>query len=235
MVTSKGLSYQIYKRKNCLKSYQNLVLLQNLYRQKALGFNYSDPFSINEASENKTATTLEELTQNISSCHLCDLSQSRTQSMSGYGNTNADLMFIDFSVSTSENSQNSYYVGRSGESLKNMIQNVLKLDINDVYFTHAVKCKTLNSNIPSTSESNSCKSYLFSQIEFIKPKVIVTLGCDAYYKFTNESENFENVRGHVIDFKKYRLIPIYHPEFLLKNLELKKTTFNDLKTIKSCL
>ncbi len=218
-----------------MKSYQNLVLLQNLHRQKALGFSYSDPFSINEASENKTATTFEELRQNISTCHLCDLSKSRTQSMSGYGNTNADLMLIDFSVSTSEDSQNSYYVGRSGESLKKMIQNVLKLDVNDVYFTHAIKCKTLNSNIPSTSEFNSCKSYLFSQIEFVQPKVIVTLGWDAYYKVTNESDNFENVRGHVMDFKQSKLIPIYHPEFLLRNPQLKKTTFNDLKTIKSCL
>ncbi len=218
-----------------MKSYQNLVLLQNLYRQRALGFEYSDPFSINERSENKTAHTLEELTKNISTCHLCDLSKSRTQSMSGYGNPNASLMVIDFSVSASENSQNSYYVGRSGETLKKMIENVLHLDINDVYFTHAVKCKTLNSNIPSASEFNSCRSYLFSQIEFIQPKVIVTLGSDAYYKVSNESDNFENVRGHVIDFKQSKLIPIYHPEFLLRNPELKKTTLNDLNTIKRCL
>jgi len=218
-----------------LKSYQNLVLLQNLYRQRALGFEYSDPFSVNETSQNKTATTLKELTQSISTCHLCDLSKSRTQSMCGVGNPNANLMIIDFSVSTSEDSQNSYYAGRSGEILKKMIENVLKLDVNDVYFTHAVKCKTLNSNIPSTSEFNSCKSYLFSQIEFVKPKVIVTLGSDAYYKVSNEKNNFEDVRGHVINFKKSQLIPIYHPEFLLRNPELKKTTMNDLKTIKRCL
>ena len=116
-----------------------------------------------------------------------------------------------------------------------MIENVLNLSIDDVYFTHAIKCKTLNSNTPSSSEFNSCKPYLFSQIEFIKPKVIVTLGSDAYYKVTDEDNNFEDVRGHVINFKKYKLIPIYHPQFLLRNPELKKTTLNDLKTIKSCL
>ena len=218
-----------------MKSYQNLVLLQNLYRQKALGFEYSDPFSINETTINDTPTTLEQLVQNISSCHLCDLSKSRTQSMSGYGNPNAELMIIDFTVSPTDDMQNSYYSGRSGETLKKMIENVLKLSIDDVYFTHAVKCKTLNSNVPSPSEFNSCKSYLFSQIDFIKPKVIVTLGDDAYYKVTDESDNFEDVRGHVIDFKKYKLIPIYHPGYLLRNPELKKITMNDLKTIKSCL
>ena len=218
-----------------MKSYQNLVLLQNLYRQKALGFEYSDPFSVNEATIYETATSLEQISKNIISCHLCDLSKSRKQSMSGYGNKNAELMIIDFTVSSTDDEQNTYYTGRSGESLRKMVENVLELNVEDIYFTHAVKCKTLNSNMPSNSEFNSCKSYLFSQIEFIQPKVIVTLGEDAYYKVTEENDNFEDVRGHVIDFKKYQLIPIYHPAFLLRNPELKKITLNDLKTIKSCL
>ncbi len=155
--------------------------------------------------------------------------------MSGYGNPDATLMIVDFNVSSTDDSSNDYYSGRSGETLKKMVENVLGLSVEDIYFTHAVKCKTLNSNTPSPSEFNSCKSYLFTQIDFIKPKIIVTLGEDAYYKVTNESENFEDVRGHVIDFKKYKLIPIYHPQFLLRNPELKKITLNDLKTIKSSL
>jgi DNA polymerase len=155
--------------------------------------------------------------------------------MSGFGNKNADVMIIDYSVSLSEDNTNSYYSGRSGEILTNMIENVLGLKIEDVYFTHAIKCKPLNSNLPSSSEWDSCKDYLFSQIEFVKPKVVVTLGKDAYAKVTSENENFEIVRGHVIDFKKYKLIPIYHPNHLLRNPDDKKIALNDLKTIKSCL
>jgi len=218
-----------------LKSYQNLVLLQNLYRLKAIGFEYSDPFSVNEKSNYEKPKSLNELSQNISTCHLCDLSKSRTQSMSGYGNPNADLMIIDYDISQTQDSSNTYYSGRSGETLRNMIENVLNLNVNDVYLTHAIKCKTLKSNRPSPSEWNSCKSYLFSQIEFIKPKVVVTLGNEAYNKLTEDEDNFENVRGHVIDFKNYKLVPIYHPQYLLRNPELKKITLNDLKTIKSCL
>lgn len=217
-----------------MKSYQNLVLLQNLYRQKALGFEYSDPFIVNDTNTH-TPVTLEQLVTDVSTCHLCDLSKSRCQSMSGYGNPNAKLMIIDFNVSSTDDSSNGYYTGRSGESLKKMIENVLGLCVDDVYFTHVVKCKTLNSNVPSTSEINSCKAYLFAQIDFIQPDIIVTLGDDAYYKVTDESDNFEDVRGHVINFKKYKLIPIYHPSYLLRNPELKKITLNDLKTIKSCL
>jgi len=155
--------------------------------------------------------------------------------MTGFGNPNANLMIIDFSVSLNEDTNNTYYTGRSGESLQKMIENVLGLSTEDVYFTHAIKCKPLNSNKPSISEWDSCKSHLFSQIEFVKPKVIVTIGEEAYYKLTDENSNFETVRGHVIDFKTYKLIPIYHPQFLLRNPDLRKITLNDLKTIKSCL
>ncbi|WP_226966513.1 uracil-DNA glycosylase [Sulfurimonas sediminis] len=217
-----------------LKSYQNLVLLQNLYRLKAIGFEYIEHFNINDKTNYETPTTLAALSQNISSCHLCDLSKSRTQSMSGYGNQNARLFLIDFSVSQAQDRANAYYTGRSGETLKNMIEKVVHLSIEDVFITHAVKCKPLQSNKPSSSEYNSCKNYLFSQLDFIKPKVIVTLGEDAYTHLTGDV-NFENVRGHVIDYKEYKLIPIYHPQYLLRNPQLKKITLNDLKTIKSCL
>ena len=216
-----------------MKSFQNLLLLQNLYRLKTLGFEYCDPFSVNVKNSFIKANTLEELQKNISTCHLCDLSKSRTQSMPGFGDTNADIMFIDYSVSLNDDTSNSYYTGRSGEILKNMITNVLGLQTKDVYFTHAIKCKALNSNTPSTSEWDSCKDYLFSQIEFIKPKIIVTLGKDAYAKVTSENDNFSSVRGHVINFKDYKLIPIFHPNHLLRNPDDKKIALNDLKTIKS--
>lgn len=218
-----------------MKSFQNLLLLQNLYRLKALGFKYSEQFYVNKKNFNEKPISVEELAHNISTCHLCDLSKSRKQSMSGFGNINADLMIIDYSVSNSDDANNSYYNGRSGEILTNMIVNVLGLNIQDIYITHAIKCKPLNSNTPSTSEWDSCKDYLFSQIEFVKPKVIVTLGKDAYAKVTSENENFQNVRGHVINFKEYKLIPIEHPNHLLRNPDDKKTALNDLKTIKSCI
>ncbi len=218
-----------------LKSYQNLVLLQNLYRLKAIGYEYIDPFSINEKSTIETPLNLEELQQNIRSCYLCDLSKSRTQSLHGFGKKDADLMLVDYMVSQAQDSSNSYYVGRSGETLKNMIEKVLGLNVNDVYATHHVKCKPLSTNLPSPSECNSCKPYLQVEMAFVQPKVIVTLGESAYSELTGDRDNFENVRGHVIDFKQYKLIPIYHPQYLLRNPDLKRVTMQDLKIIKSCL
>jgi len=200
-----------------------------------MGFEYVEHFNVNEKNSYETPSTLEELAANIHSCHLCDLSKSRKQSMSGYGNSQASLMLIDFAVSPVQDASNTYYAGRSGETLKNMVEKVLLLKTESVFLTHCVKCKPLNTNTPSPSEYNSCKNYLYAQIEFIKPKVIVTLGEEAYCHLTGDKENFESVRGHVIDFKGYKLIPIYHQNYLLRNPESKKITLHDLKTIKSCL
>jgi DNA polymerase len=155
--------------------------------------------------------------------------------MPGYGNKKAKLFILDFMVSQAQDTANNYYSGRSGESLKNMIEKVIGISVEDVYITHLVKCKPLQSNQVSKSEIESCKHYLHSQLEFIQPDVIVTLGADAYSGLTGNTDNFENVRGHLIDFKKYKLVPIYHPHYLLRNPELKKITLHDLHTIKSCL
>jgi len=219
-----------------LESFQNLTLLQNLYRLKAMGFEYIDYFNVNEKETFKNATTFYELSSNITNCHLCDLSKSRKQSMCGYGNTQAKICFVDYSVSQTQDATNDYFSGRSGKTLQQMIENVLQLNTEDIYLTHCIKCKPLNTNKPSQSEWNSCKNHLFTQLDFIKPTIIVTLGEEAYAHLTNDTiENFENVRGHVINYKSMKLIPIYHPQFLLRNPELKKTTLNDLLTIKSCL
>lgn len=218
-----------------MQSYQNLVVLQNLYRLKSLGFEFVDHFTLNEKTSFLKPTSIQALHKDVSSCHLCDLSKSRTQSMSGFGNINAELFLLDFNISKEQDKTNNYYVGRAGEVLKNMIEKVVNINTENIFYTHCIKCKSGNAKTPSTSEWNSCKSYLSSQIEFIKPKVIVTLGELAYEHLTEDKGNFEKVRGHIIDFKDYKIVPIYHPNHLLRNPELKKTTLNDLKTIKSCL
>lgn len=211
-------------------------MLQNLYRLKALGFIYSDPFVTNRpTAAQELPDDLFELQDIISQCHLCDLSKSRQQSMSGLGNPNADLMIIDAYVSVTEDASNSYYVGKSGESLVKMIENVLGLRTEDVYITHAVKCKPLGTNTPSSSEFASCKPYLYKQIEAIRPKVVIALGPDAYSLLSSDDSDFEQVRGHKVNFGDYIIVPIFHPQFLLRNPSFKSETLTDLKTIKSCL
>lgn len=234
MYLIKGTS-KLLEKDSHTNSYQNLVLLQNLYRLKTLGFDYSDLFVTNQQTSQQLPQNLEQLHAMIDQCHLCDLSKSRRQSMHGYGSINADLMIVDAYVSLAEDEGNHYFAGRSGASLVKMVENVLGLRIEDVFITHAVKCKPLGGNTPSTSEWKSCKPYLFRQIELIRPKAVMTLGPEAYSLLSGDESSFEQVRGHKIDFGNCTLVPIHHPQFLLRNPSHKAETLNDLLTVKSCL
>jgi DNA polymerase len=218
-----------------VKSFQNLMLLQNLYRLKAIGFNYIDPVTINVKNDQSLPIQLAPLHQMIATCHLCDLSKSRSRAMPGSGNPDAEVLIVDAYVSMAEDESGTYFAGRSGATLKKMIENVLQIPYESVYITHAVKCKPSGTKTPSPSEWNSCKPYLFKQIELVRPKVIIALGADAYSLLTDDDASFEQVRGQKIAFGSHTLIPIHHPQFLLRNPSQKQVTFHDLQTIKSCL
>lgn len=219
-----------------MDSYQNLALLENLYRLKSLGYKYIDPISPNIPDVvTSLPSSLTQLNQTISQCHLCDLSKSRHQSMSGYGNHNATIMFVDAFVSAAEDEGNDYYAGRSGAMLRDMIEKVIGLSIDDVYMTHAVKCKPFGFQTPSASECNSCYPYLSKQIEMISPSIIVALGNDAYRILGNNAEDFDLLRGQLIPYGNALLIPVYHPTFLLRNPSSKKEAMHDLQTIKGAL
>lgn len=221
---------------NAVDSFQNLALLENLYRLKSLGYSYVDPITPNlQTPLNSLPDSLAEIHQNISQCFLCDLSKSRRQSMSGYGNVKAQLMFVDAYVSAAEDESAEYYVGRSGVMLRDMIEKVLNLSIEEVFFTHAVKCKPFGFQNPSPSECSSCAPFLSKQIELIKPRLIVPLGADAYRILSGDHGDFERVRGEIIPYGDAQLIPMHHPLYLVRNPSWKKEAMRDLQTIKSQL
>lgn len=155
--------------------------------------------------------------------------------MSGYGNTNAKIMIVDAFVSAAEDEANGYYCGRSGAMLRDMIEKVLELSVDEVYMTHAVKCKPFGFQIPSASECNSCYPYLSRQIEMIAPTIIIALGDDAYSILANGAEDFDRLRGQLIPYGNASLIPLYHPTFLLRNPSYKKEAMRDLQSIKGTL
>jgi len=197
-----------------------------------------DPISLNTEEDPFTQilpSNIQALHSQLSSCHLCDLSKSRQRVLTGVGNVNADLMFIDAYPSMVEDESGDSFSGRSGTSLKNMIENVLGMNSNAVYLTHILKCKPSENHKILETELSSCKPYLLKQIELINPKVIVTLGDLAYINLVKDESDFEKVRGQVIPFEKKTLIPIYHPSYLLRNPSLKKCTMQDLHLIKKHL
>jgi DNA polymerase len=202
-----------------------------------MGYKYTQPFDIHHCQTNDTSlphsfTQLQSLVQN---CSLCSFSKQKVKVEFAQGNENAKIMFIDVMPSIIEDTNERMVVGKSGELLINMIENVLKQPHNEFYFANIIKCKTKIKVTPTACEINSCKSYLLKQIELVKPKLIVALGQECYEYLTNDKSSIEQVRGKVIPFNQNELITIYHPGFLLRNPSCKKEAYVDMLKIKSML
>jgi len=220
-----------------MKNLYNSLLLKQLYQLKELGYNYTDAkeFSYQEQNGLKLPNSINELRQQATNCHLCSLSKSRNKVVFGEGNSNAEILFVGYMPLEIEDEKGKLFLGRGGEMLTAMIEKVLKLSRDEVYVSNLLKCHPLSTQKVLETEIHTCKAYLFKEIEIIKPKIIVSLGEEAYHYLSNDSIELKKIRGSVIEKENYLLVPTYHPNFLLKNPSLKKEVFEDLQTIKRLL
>ncbi len=219
-----------------MKNLKNALLLKQLYRLKQLGYSYTSVIPFKEEEPDLTLpNTLEKLQKQALECHLCQLSKSRTNVVFGEGNVSADIMFVGEAPGSNEDSTGKPFVGRSGELLTKMIENVLLIDRKDVYITNIVKCRPRDNAEPTPTEAHTCQPYLLKQIELIQPKFIVALGATAYHYLSGDETNISKVRGTIHKQDGYTLIPTYHPSYLLRNPSAKKDVFEDLKMLKDLI
>jgi len=219
-----------------MKNLKNALLLKQLYQLKQLGYRYTSASIYKEDEPDLTLPdTLEKLEEQAKKCHLCELSKNRTNVVFGEGNPQASLMFIGEGPGASEDSMGRPFVGRSGELLTKMIENVLQIPRRDVYIANIVKCRPPNNRAPLPTEAHTCHPYLLKQIALVKPKIIMTLGGTAYHYMTADETPISKVRGTPLQQNGYTLIPTYHPSFLLRNPSAKKEVFEDLKKVKALL
>jgi len=211
-----------------------LIKLKHLYNLKLLGEEYFEGFNIKDINI-EMPKDLEELKKVVLNCHLCNLAKTRTNVVFGEGNPNAKLMFIGEAPGRDEDLQGKPFVGRSGEVLTKMIENVLYLKREDVYIANIIKCRPPQNRDPELSEVESCKGYLIKQIEIIKPKIIVTLGRIAFRYLLNDTTPITKARGKIYDYKGIKVIPTFHPSYLLRNPSKKKEAMIDLKFIREFL
>jgi DNA polymerase len=213
-------------------------LLKSLYEHKFFGFDYFDdikPIGSTLVKSQYTAS-LDSLKDIVSSCHLCDLAKNRKDVVFGMGNIEARVIFIGDISGLLEMDDSGGFIGRSGEMLDRMITNVLGLKKNEVYITNVIKCVPNSYYTPTVDELNCCKPYLLNQIELVKPEVIITLGDLPYMYLTGDmGVELSKVRGVIREFGDMKLIPTYHPLYLLRNPSLKKDVLDDLKKVKVLL
>jgi DNA polymerase len=171
----------------------------------------------------------------IGDCTRCKLhSLGRTQIVFGVGNPEADLMFVGEAPGRDEDLQGFPFVGRAGQLLTKIIE-AIGLKREDVYIANVIKCRPPENRNPEPDEVETCEPFLFRQIDIIKPKVIVALGKFGAQTLLRTLDPISRLRGRVYDYRGAKLIPTFHPAYLLRNPSSKREVWEDMKLVRSLL
>ena len=163
-------------------------------------------------------------------CTKCRLSATRKNVVFGVGNPNADLMFIGEAPGRDEDEKGEPFVGRAGQLLTDIIK-AMKLTRDDVYIANVIKCRPPENRNPEPDELDACRPYIQRQVELVNPKVIVTLGRFGLQSLTGKSYSVGSVRGQWLEYNGIKLMPTYHPAYLLRNPAAKKDVWADMKKV----
>ena len=171
------------------------------------------------------------------SCTECSLSKGRTNVVFGRGNPKAKIFIIGEGPGQQEDEQGLAFVGRAGKMLNKSFLSV-GIDTNeDCYISNIVKCRPPSNRKPKSIEVDNCMPWLNSQIELIKPRVIILAGSTAVQSYLNINQPISKIRGKWITRGNIKYMPIFHPSYLLRNSSNEKgkpkwLTIQDLKKVK---
>ena len=163
-------------------------------------------------------------------CTQCRLAKTRTQVVYGVGNPHADLMFIGEAPGRDEDLKGEPFVGRAGQLLTDIIK-AMKLTRDDVYIANVIKCRPPENRNPEPDELDACRPFIKRQIELIQPKVIVTLGKFALQSLTGRAYAISAARGQSTEYDGIKVMPTYHPAYLLRTPSAKKEVWQDMKKV----
>jgi DNA polymerase len=139
-------------------------------------------------------------------------------------------MFVGEGPGAEEDRQGRPFVGRAGQLLTKMIE-AMGLKREEVYIANIVKCRPPDNRNPFREEATACIDYLKKQIELVSPKVIVCLGSVAATYLLNTEKQISKLRGEFVDFNGIKVMPTFHPAYLLRNPSKKKEAWEDLKKV----
>ena len=176
------------------------------------------------------AKSLEELRAAIGDCQRCKLCSGRTHLVFGVGNPKAKLMFVGEAPGADEDIQGFPFVGRAGQLLTKIIE-AIQLKREDVYIANVVKCRPPENRNPEPDEVAACEPFLKKQIDLIRPKIIVGLGKFAVQTLLQSKVPITKVRGNWHSYHGIKLMPTFHPAYLLRNPADKKLVWEDIKKV----
>ena len=176
------------------------------------------------------APTLEDIRRELGDCRRCKLHRTRHNLVFGEGNPKTRLMFIGEGPGYDEDVQGRPFVGKAGQLLTKIIQSI-HLQREEVYITNIIKCRPPQNRNPEPDEIQSCQPFLLHQIHTIRPDIICALGTFAAQTLLETDGKITSLRGKVFDLNGIKVIPTYHPAYLLRNPERKREVWEDMKQI----
>lgn len=177
------------------------------------------------------APGLKEVAAGVAVCTKCPLHKTRTRTVPGQGSATPEIMFIGEGPGNDEDQQGLAFVGRAGQLLTKIIE-AMGLKRDEVFIGNIVKCRPPENRKPLPDEMNACLPYLRSQIELLKPKIIVALGATSVQGLLQiEIVGITKMRGQWMSYQGIDLMPTFHPAYLLRNPPAKKDVWEDMKAV----
>jgi len=187
------------------------------------------PIKIQRSSE-----TFEEIWADIGNCTRCPLYERRTHIVHTDGNRNARLMFVGEAPGADEDAQARPFVGRAGQLLTKIIE-AIGFKREEVLIGNVNRCRPPGNRPPTPEEALMCKPFLLREIAAVQPEVIVVLGNTAMRNLLDIKQGITKVRGQFQDYHGVKVMPTFHPAYLLRDPSKKKETWEDLKKVRDYL
>ena len=181
-----------------------------------------------------SAETFEQIHSEIGDCTRCPLHQERTHVVHTEGNRKARLMFVGEAPGADEDAQARPFVGRAGQLLTKIIE-AIGMKREDVLIGNVNRCRPPGNRAPTTEEASICKPFLLREIAVVRPEVIVVLGNTAMKNLLDTREGITRLRGRFQDYKGIKVMPTFHPAYLLRDPSKKRETWEDLKKVRDYL
>jgi uracil-DNA glycosylase family 4 len=178
--------------------------------------------------------TFEQIHAEIGDCTRCPLHLERTHVVHTEGDRKARLMFVGEAPGADEDIQSRPFVGRAGQLLTKIIE-AIGLKREEVLIGNVNRCRPPGNRAPTTEEATTCKPYLLREIAIVQPKVIVVLGNTAMKNLLDTREGITRLRGRFQDYKGIKVMPTFHPAYLLRDPSKKRETWEDLKKVRDYL
>jgi len=188
------------------------------------------PSGIPDISVEAESPSLENFEMEVLSCKQCNLHKSRTNLVFGSGSSNADLVFVGEAPGYEEDKQGLPFVGRAGTLLTKIIE-AMGFKRKDVYIANILKCRPPDNRNPMPTEILACEQHVIKQLELISPKVICALGKFAAQTLLRTDTPISKLRGNFYSYHGIKVMPTYHPAYLLRNPNDKKLVWQDVKKI----